>query len=338
MEYRKFGRTGVEVSSLCLGCMNFGGKTDLETSVAMIHTAIEAGINFLDTANVYSRGESEKVTGEAIKRHGKRDEIFLATKCHGRMKDGDHQPNRFGNHRRMIIEECDNSLRRLQTDYIDLYQIHRPQSAVPIDETLRALDDLVRQGKVRYLGTSTFAAWQCVESLWVSKELGLNRFVCEQPPYHLLDRRIERELVPMAQTFGYAIIPWSPLASGFLTGKYRRNAEAPEGARLQSGTNRGGMLENEPAMDFIEAFIQLADDKGCTPSQLALEWCRVQPGITSPIIGPRTPEQLADNLGCLDVELTETDLEKLDALSAPGRAIVPYYQADFGPHQYRALV
>lgn len=338
MEYRKFGRTGVEVSSICLGCMNFGRKTELEESVRMIHRAIELGANFLDTANVYSRGISEEFTGEAIKRHGKRDEIFLATKCHGRMKDGDHQPNRFGNHRRMIIEECHNSLRRLQTDYIDLYQIHRPQSAVPIDETLRALDDLVRQGKVRYLGTSTFAAWQCVESLWVSKELGLNRFVCEQPPYHLLDRRIERELIPMAQTFGYAIIPWSPLASGFLTGKYKRKQTPPQDARLQPDNNRSGMLENEKAFDVIELVEQLAEEKGCTPTQIALEWCRTGKGITAPIIGPRTMEQLEDNLGCLNIELTDEDRSRIDALSEPGGVIVPYFSADFGPHEQCAIV
>lgn len=337
MEYRKLGRTGVEVSSICLGCMNFGGKTDLETSCRMIDAAIAHGVNFLDTANVYSRGESEKVTGEALKRNGKRDEIVLATKVHGRMKDGEHQPNRYGNNRRMIIEECHNSLRRLQTDYIDLYQIHRPQRDVPIDETLRALDDLVRQGKVRYLGSSTFAAWQCVESLWVSKELGLNRFVCEQPPYHLLDRRIERELIPMAQTYGYALIPWSPLASGFLTGKYQRNAAPPADARIAKQEHRQGMLENAAAFDIVEGLGKLAEAKGCTVSQLSLAWCRTQPGVTAPIIGPRTPEQLADNLACLDVTLTDADRQAIDALSTPGDAAAPYYQADFGPHTHRSL-
>lgn len=338
MEYRKLGRTGVEVSSLCLGCMNFGGRTDLETSCKMIASAVEHGVNFLDTANVYSRGESEKVTGEAIQRMGNRDEIVLASKVHGRMKDGEHQPNRYGNHRRMIIEECHNSLKRLQTDYIDLYQIHRPQSVVPIDETLRALDDLIRQGKVRYIGSSTFGAWQCVESLWVSKELGLNRFVCEQPPYHLLDRSIERELIPMAQTFGYAIIPWSPLAGGFLTGKYKRDQQPPEDARIQPDNNRSAMLDNERAFDVVEKLEAMAQTKKCTVSQIALEWCRIQPGVTAPIIGPRTPEQLEDNLGCLDVELTDEDLKALDEIVPPGRTVQPYYKADFGPSEHRSLV
>jgi aryl-alcohol dehydrogenase-like predicted oxidoreductase len=197
MEYRLLGRTGVKVSVLCLGCMMFGGRTTPEDSATIIDTAIDAGINFLDTANVYSRGRSEEVTGEALKRNGKRGRIVLATKVHGTMADDD--PNMEGNSRRHIIQQAEASLRRLQTDYIDLYQIHRPQSDIPIDETLRALDDLIRAGKVRYAGTSTYAAWQLVDSFWLSKELGLNRFVCEQPPYNLLDRRIERELVPMAR-------------------------------------------------------------------------------------------------------------------------------------------
>jgi len=339
MHYRKLGRTGVEASSLCLGCMNFGGRTDLETSCPIIDRFIDAGGNFLDTANVYSRGESEKVTGEALKRNGKRDEVILATKAHGRMKDGDHQPNRFGNHRRMIIEECDNSLKRLQTDYIDLYQIHRPQSAVPIDETLRALDDLVRQGKVRYIGTSTFAAYQCVESLWVSKELGLNRFVCEQPPYHLLDRRIERELIPMAQSFGYAIIPWAPIASGILTGKYKRDGSGTDGSRLQPGNNRhDALMNNDKAFDLIDLVKELADEKGKTTAQVAMAWVHTRPGVTAPIIGPRTMDQLEDYLGGIDITFSEDDESRIDAIAEPGRAIMPYYQADFGPTQHKSIV
>src|SRR5919106_6063522 len=223
--------------------MMFGGRTDTEDSADIIDRAIDEGVNFLDTANVYSTGASEEAVGKALKRNGKRDSIVLATKVHGRMDDED--PNAAGNHRRHVIEQCEASLRRLQTDHIDLYQIHRPDSRIPIDETLRALDDLIRAGKVRYIGTSTFAAWQVVESLWAAKELGLNRFVCEQPPYHLLDRRIERELIPMCQTYGIGIIPWSPLAGGFLTGKYRRgaSAEQPKDGRFSDGTHfRSGML------------------------------------------------------------------------------------------------
>jgi aryl-alcohol dehydrogenase-like predicted oxidoreductase len=190
MEYRSLGRTGVQVSPLCLGCMNFGWGAEEEDSIRMIHRAMDAGINFLDTANVYQRGVSETITGKALAAEGRRDRVFLATKVHGKMHDT--EPNAWGNHRFHIIRQCEESLKRLGTDRIDLYQTHRPQPGIPIDETLRALDDLIRAGKVLYIGTSTYAAWQLVEALWVAKELGLNRFVCEQPPYNLLDRRIER--------------------------------------------------------------------------------------------------------------------------------------------------
>ena len=335
MEYRSLGRTGVQVSALCLGCMMFGGKTEPDASYAIIDRALDAGINFLDTANVYSRGRSEEVTGEALKRNGKRQQVVLATKVHGTMDDTD--PNARGTSRRHIIDQCDASLRRLQTDYIDLYQLHRPRPEIAIDETLRALDDLVRAGKVRYLGTSTFAAWQVLESLWVSKELGLNRVVCEQPPYNLLDRRIERELIPMAQTYGLAIIPWSPLAGGLLSGKYRRNEAVPPDSRF-ADMDSNPMLQKrmqEQIFDVTEGLQPLIEAKGCSLSQLALAWCVYQPGITSPIIGPRTMEQLEDNLAAGDVTLTEEDTATIDALIPPGRMVSPFYEAEFGPHRYR---
>ena len=298
----------------------------------IIDRAIDAGINFLDTANMYVRGVSEEMVGKALQRNGKRMHIVLATKVHFRMDDDD--PNAQGNSRRHIIEQCEASLKRLQTDYIDLYQIHRPSAEVPIDETLRALDDLIQAGKVRYIGSSTFAAWQIMESLWVSKELGLNRFICEQPPYHLLDRRIERELVPMAQTYGLALIPWSPMAGGFLTGKYQRNQEHPSDARY-TDTNQKSDLFSDAAYDLLETVIAIANEKGCTPSQLALAWCAQQPGITSPIVGIRTMEQLEQNLGAIEVKITDQDRIRIDETSFPGRVIVPYYQADFGPHLFR---
>ena len=298
----------------------------------IIDRAIDAGINFLDTANMYVRGVSEEMVGKALQRNGKRMHIVLATKVHFRMNDDD--PNAQGNSRRHIIEQCEASLKRLQTDYIDLYQIHRPSAEVPIDETLRALDDLIQAGKVRYIGSSTFAAWQIMESLWVSKELGLNRFICEQPPYHLLDRRIERELVPMAQTYGLALIPWSPMAGGFLTGKYQRNQEHPSDARY-TDTNQKSDLFSDAAYDLLETVIAIANEKGCTPSQLALAWCAQQPGITSPIVGIRTMEQLEQNLGAIEVKITDQDRTRIDETSFPGRVIVPYYQADFGPHLFR---
>lgn len=335
MEYRSLGRTGVKVSSLCLGCMMFGGKTSPEDSYAIIHRAIEAGINFIDTANVYMRGRSEEVTGEALRHSGKRQRVVLATKVHGLMDE--HDPNGQGNSRRHIIEQCEASLRRLQTDYIDLYQIHRPQSDIPIDETLRALDDLIRAGKVRYIGTSTFEAWQVVESLWVAKEWGLNRFVCEQPPYHILDRRVERGLLPVARTYGLAIIPWSPLAGGLLTGKYTRHTPPPPDSRFAEAEANPRLKARmvTAIYDVIEGLQPLAAAKGCTLSQLALAWCLHQPGVTSPIIGPRTMEQLEDNLAALTVEISAADRAAIDQLVPPGRMVSPFYEADFGPHQQR---
>src|ERR671927_415431 len=314
MHYRSLGRTGTQVSELCLGCMMFGGRTDETASYDIIDRAIDSGINFLDTANVYSRGRSEEVVGKALKRSGKRDSVVLATKVHGRMDDED--PNASGNHRRHIIEQCEASLERLGVDHLDLYQIHRPSSQVPIDETLRALDDLIRAGKVRYAGTSTFAAWQLVEALWAARELGLNRFVTEQPPYHLLDRRIERELVPFAQTYGTALIPWSPLAGGFLTGKYSRDeSQSPEDSRYGLQPRRMGRNHfTDESFDVLEAVQAIAGEKNCTPGQVALAWCKDKPGVTSPIIGPRTMDQLEDNLGAVDVSLEENDHERLDAV------------------------
>jgi aryl-alcohol dehydrogenase-like predicted oxidoreductase len=322
--------------------MNFGTETPDAEAMDIIDRALDAGINFLDTANVYGRGASETVVGKALKRNGQRDRIVLATKVHGRMSD---DPLGEGNSRRHIIEQCDASLTRLQTDHIDLYQIHRPESGVPIDETLRALDDLIRAGKVRYVGTSTFPAWQVMESLWVSKELGLNRFVSEQPPYHLLDRSIERELVPLAQTYGLAFLPWSPLARGFLAGRYRRGDEIPAGSRLARDLNAGpGMADrtqrhfSDLAFGVLDVVEDLAREKGCTPSQIALAWCARQPGITSPIIGPRSMAHLEDHLGAVDVRLTDDDRARLDAAAEPERAIVPYYtgkMVDFAPPHYR---
>ncbi|MCF7687640.1 MAG: aldo/keto reductase [Cephaloticoccus sp.] len=335
MEYRIFGRTGVKISPLTLGCMMFGGKTNLEDTCRIIDHALEAGLNCIDTANIYSRGKSEEFTGEALKRNGLRDRVFLCTKVHGAMDADD--PNMRGNTRRHIIQQCEASLRRLQTDYIDLYQIHRPQPEVPIDETLRALDDLVRAGKVRYTGTSTFAAWQFLESLWCAKELHLNRFVSEQPPYNLLDRRIERELLPMCRSYSIATLPWSPLASGMLSGKYRAGQPAPEGSRFAE-TDKSPFLAqrwNDGALNVVEKLLPLAESKGVTLSQFALAWTLQQPGITSPIIGPRTLDQLVDNLKSLDVKLTAADLQAVDAIVPPGTHVSVYYDADFGPQPHR---
>lgn len=340
MDYRSLGRTGVQVSEICLGCMNFGWKTEEADSFAMIDHAIEQGVNFLDTANVYARGMSETIVGKALKRNGKRDQIVLATKVHGRMDDDNILM--AGSNRKHIIEQCEASLKRLQTDYIDLYQIHRPRTDTPIDETLRALDDLIRAGKVRYIGASTFPAWRIMESLWVSKELGLNRFVTEQPPYHLLDRSIERELIPLAQSYGMAILPWSPLARGFLSGKYKRGEDIPNDARLK-GDMQGPFKKrtqghfSERAYDLLEIVEALATEKNCTPSQIALAWVIQQPGVTSTIIGPRLMSHLEDNLGAIDVTITDDDRARLDEVAEPELAIVPYYHGsmiNFKPSEY----
>lgn len=348
MEFRNLGRTGVKVSRFCLGCMNFGGRTNELDAIEIIHSAFAAGINFIDTANVYGhdpanfsygRGRSEEIVGKALKQSGQRSRVVLATKAYFPMSD---DPNAQGSSRRHLLEQCEASLRRLQTDYIDLYQLHHPTNDIPIDETLRALDDLVQAGKVRYIGTSSFAAWQLIESLWVSKEYHLNRFVCEQPAYNLLDRRVERELLPMAQTYGIAIIPWSPTAGGFLTGKYQRDMPPPVGSRFEAFWKSAKQQHYaEAAFTVLDLVETLSKEKGCTPYQLALAWCAQQPGITSPIIGPRTQQHLADALQAITVQLTAEDLKRIDIVAPPGRAIVPYYGYDgmtwvtWGPHRFR---
>ena len=330
MEYRSLGRTGAQVSALCLGCMNFGdahsGANEAE-SIRIVHRALDAGINFLDTANVYGRGTSEEITGKALA-NGKRNRVFLATKFYNRMDD--HDQNAWGSHRFHIMKAVEDSLRRLNTDHIDLYQVHRPKASIPIDETLRALDDLVKQGKVRYIGTSTFGAWQLVESLWASKELGLNRFVCEQPPYNLLDRRIERELLPACRTYGFGVIPWAPIAGGLLTGKYRLGQARPAGARYEKGAfnNR----DNDAALAKVEEYLKFCEERTYSPTHFAMAWCAAQPGVTSPIIGPRTIVQLEDYLHCLELKPTEEDLQRINQIFEPGTHVSNYYSADFGPN------
>lgn len=336
MEYRNLGRSGVKVSKLCLGTMMFGRRTGEADSIAMIEHALNEGINFVDTANAYAAGESERIVGKALASGGRRERTVLATKAFF-PQDAD-DPNARGLSRRHLILACEASLRRLGTDWIDLYQLHRAQSEIPIDETLRALDDLIRAGKVRYIGTSMFAAWKLVEALWASKELGLNRFVCEQPTYHLLDRTAERELLPAAQSFGIAVIPWGPLCGGLLTGKYRRDDQSAEG-RWQGGKDNFDRKVTPQAFDVIEAVAALAAEKGCSPSQLALAWNAAQPGVTAPIIGPRTMEQLVDNLGAVNVAMTSEDQTRLDAAAPPMTATLPYYDAamaaDFKPNFMR---
>ncbi len=335
MEYRNLGRTGVKVSPLCLGTMMFGRSASEQDSVAMVHTALERGINFIDTADAYAAGASERFVGKALA-GGKRASVVLATKAFFPLEQKD--PNARGLSRRYLIQACEASLQRLQTDWIDLYQVHRSQSDIPIDETLRALDDLIRAGKIRYIGTSMFPAWKSVESLWAAKELGLNRFVSEQMAYNLLDRTAEREVIPAAQSFGLALLPWAPLCGGLLTGKYRRDDQSAAG-RWQGGKDNFGRPATPAAYDVLEALVALAHDKGCTSSQLALAWNAAQPGITAPIIGPRTVEQLVDNLGAVALQLDATDRARLDAVAPPWSATLRYYDAalaiDFRPNLAR---
>ena len=321
MDYRLFGRTGVKVSPLCLGAMNFGGVTTEADSIQIIHAALEAGFNFIDTANVYNNGQSEVVVGKALA--DRRNAVFLATKVHGKMGDG---PNDEGNSRLHILKACEDSLRRLKTDHIDLYQIHRPNPEIPVEETLSALTDLVRAGKVRYIGCSTHPAWMVMEALAISEREHLARYISEQPPYNLLDRRIENELIPLALRYNLAIIPWAPLAQGVLAGRYPAGQPLPDDSR--AGRLKGGIYADRVTARGIEVgakFAALAREHGKTPGQLALTWCKDQPGITSRIVGPRTLEQLQDLLPVLEMSLSSEERAACDALNPPGGVIANFH-------------
>jgi aryl-alcohol dehydrogenase-like predicted oxidoreductase len=317
MQQRKLGVTGVSVSPLCLGAMMFGqwGNPDHDESIRILHAALDAGINFIDTADVYSRGESEEIVGKALK--GRRDNVVLATKVHGTMGD---DPNEFGNSRRWIIAEVENSLRRLGTDWIDLYQIHRPEEDTNIDETLGALTDLVRQGKVRYIGSSTFPASQIVEAQWVAERRGRERFICEQPPYSMLVRGIEADVLPTTKRYGMGVIPWSPLAGGWLSGRWRKGEDAPESTRAQRLPARYDLSlpQNQRKLDAVEQLAQLAEQAGLSLIHMAIAFVMRHPAVTAPIIGPRTMEQLESQLGAAEIELSDDVLDKIDEIVPPG--------------------
>lgn len=300
------------------------GSTE-EDSRNLTDVAFDLGINFFDTADVYARGLSEEILGRAL--GDRRKKIVLATKCHGKMDD--HDPNAWGNSYGHIVSACEASLKRLGTDWIDLYQIHRPQPSIPIDETIRALDDLRRAGKIRYAGCSTFAAWQVCEAHYVARELGAAGFVTEQPPYNLLDRRVERELLPFLRTYEYGVIPWSPLAGGMLSGKYLD--QKPEEGRYAK-SDPGGRLEQLP-IEKLRALRDLATKYEMSMSTLSLAWVAGQPGITSPIIGARSEEQLRESIAACEQKLDEALLKELDELFAPGSCHVQYYNANFGPNK-----
>lgn len=318
MEYRKLGRTGLKVSELCLGSMQFGWTADETLSFQILNAAHEAGINFIDTADVYSRwapgnpgGVSESIIGKWLKQSGiPRERLVIATKVRGRMGDG---PNDEGLSRAHIMLAVEASLRRLGIDYIDLYQTHHVDLTTPTEETLRALDDLVRQGKVRYVGCSNYPAWRLMEALWTSDARNLARFDCLQPHYNLVHRaEFERELADICRVYGIGVIPYSPLAGGFLTGKYRQDGSTPESARLGGVQRR---YYNEQGWTILAAVEKIANELGKSISQVALAWQLSDPVITSPIIGPRTLEQLADNLGAIGLRLDATHKTSLDQTS-----------------------
>jgi aryl-alcohol dehydrogenase-like predicted oxidoreductase len=316
MDYRPLGATGVKVSPLCLGAMMFGGwgNPDHDESIQIIHRALDEGINFVDTADVYSSGESEEIVGKALK--GRRDDVVLATKFHGSMGD---DPNRFGNSRRWIMQEVESSLKRLQTDWIDLYQVHRPEPDTDIDETLGALTDLVRAGKIRYFGSSTFPAWQIVEAQWVAQRRRRERFVCEQPPYSLLVRGIEADVLPVCERYRMAVIPWSPLAGGWLSGAYRKGVDTKSrrAERLPARYDLS-LPENQRKLDTVEQLALLAEEAGLTLIQMAIAFVMRHPAVTAPIIGPRTMEHFESQLAAASVHLTDDVLDRIDKIVPPG--------------------
>jgi len=321
MDYRLLGRTGVEVSPLALGTMMFGawGNRDTDDSIRVIHKALDSGINFVDTADVYSAGESEEIVGKALK--GRRDDVVLATKFFMPMGEG---PNRGGGSRRYIMKAVEDSLRRLDTDYIDLYQVHRPSALMDVEETLGALTDLVRQGKVRYIGSSSYSGSQIVEAQVASRDGNLERFVTEQPPYSILVRGIEQDVLPTTERHGMGTLSYSPLAGGWLSGKWRKDtAPVPTSANRPSARFDMTSVANQQKLEVVDALAGIAEDAGITLIELAIAFVINHPGITSAIIGPRTMEQLESQISAADVTLSAEILDRIDELVAPGVTINP---------------
>ncbi len=314
MNYRTLGKAGVKVSPICLGTMMFGGPTDEATSIRIMHKAIDEGINFFDTANIYNAGESEVVVGKAIA--DRRDSVVLATKARAPMGEG---PNQQGGSRLNMLRELDASLSRLKCEYIDLFYLHTPDYETPIEETLRAMDDMVHSGKVHYIACSNFRAWRLMEALGTSERLNLNRFCCVQPLYNIVNRDIEVELLPLCQEHSIGVVSYSPLARGILTGKYKPQQSFPEGSRASRNDKR--MLQAElrdASLELSQNIAAYCAEKGVAASQFALSWVLANPILTSVIVGPRNMEQFDDNLGCLDVEITGDDEAFIDNLVPPG--------------------
>ena len=336
MQNRILGRTGVSVSPLCLGTMMFGpwGNKDETDSIRVIHRALDAGVNFVDTADVYSAGESERITGKALA--GRRDDVVLATKFF--MPMGGTDPNQRGGSRRWIIREVENSLRRLNTDYIDLYQVHRPSQDTDVAETLGALTDLVRAGKVRYIGSSSYAASQIVEAQWTARDRRLERFVTEQPPYYILVRGIEADVLPAARRHGMGILSYSPLSGGWLSGRWTRDS-APASAARPGARFDMSSPANQRKLEVVEQLTKLAGDAGLTLIELAIAFVINHPAVTAAIIGPRTMEQLESQLPGAGVTLTDDILDQIDKLVVPGVTINPddnsYGEAELTPAALR---
>ncbi|BCW41673.1 aldo/keto reductase [Arthrobacter sp. StoSoilB3] len=331
MEYRLLGRTGVKVSPLCLGAMMFGpwGNNDHADAIRIIHRALDAGINFIDTADVYSGGTSEEIVGKAIE--GRRDDVFLATKFFMPMNADD--PNQSGGSRRWIIREVENSLRRLNTDYIDLYQVHRPSPDTDVEETLGALTDLVRQGKVRYIGSSSYSGSQIVEAQWAARERNLERFVTEQPPYSILARGIEEDVLPTVQRHGMGTLSYSPLAGGWLSGRWRKDsASSPTSSARPSARFDMTRFANQRKLDLVEDLAQLAEESGLSLIELAIAFVINHPGITSAIVGPRTLAQLESYLPAASVALSTDVLDRIDEIVEPGVTVNPDDNS-YGAHE-----
>ncbi len=324
MEYRLLGRTGVKISPLCLGTANFADPTPEKECIDIVNQAVEAGINLIDTGDSYANGESERILGKALSQGRIRDKVLVATKVHYPTGPG---PNDRGNSRLHIIKACEDSLRRLNTDYIDIYQMHRPDPETAVEETLGALTDLVQQGKIRYAGSSTHPAWQIMEALAVSEKQGYTRYILEQPPYNLLDRRIENELVPLCKTHGLGLIAWSPMAMGVLIGRYASAEDYPEDSRAEL---RGGIYAErvtEKGIAVGRKFVELAKDAGISPAQLSILWVKDQDGITAPIIGPRTIKQLDELIPVAEMCLDEEIRKACDELVPPGSAAANFYNS-----------
>jgi aryl-alcohol dehydrogenase-like predicted oxidoreductase len=308
MEYRCLGRSGLEVSAVGLGTNNFGARIDYQQTDRVIHQAVDIGVNLIDTSNTYGKTLSEEYIGKSTK--GIRGQVLLATKAAGPVGQG---PNQAGTSRKHLMEQVDLSLQRLQTDHIDLYQMHYPNSGTPIEETLRTLDDLVRQGKVRYIGCSNYAAWQLAEAVLTSHSMHWEAFISVQPPYNMLDREIEKELIPCCEAYGIGILPYYPLASGFLTGKYRRGESAQEGTRLYDFAKAQSNLTDRN-FDLVDRLTVFASERGHSTQELAIAWLLANPSVGSVIAGARLPEQVVANVNAADWQLTPEDLHEIDGI------------------------